>query len=96
MSNLCAGGTQHATSKKISKEKNWTFNDNLWLQASKLQDSRALSFLSLGSAVARKMNYNRVCLNDSHNKYQPLVTAEAKEEPFDSHKKELHFRKVVM
>ena len=42
------------------------------------------------------MNYHLVCLNDSHNKYQPLVTAEAKEEPSDSYKKELRFRKVVM
>ena len=48
VSNLCAGGTQHATSKKINEEKNRAFSDNLWRQASKLQDSRVLSFFLLG------------------------------------------------
>ena len=59
ISNLCAGGKQRATSEKISKEKNWAFSVNLWQQASKLQDSRVLSFLSLESAVAQEMmNYH--------------------------------------
>ena len=53
VSSLCSGGTRHATSKKIKEEKNRSFSDNHWLQASKLQDSRILSFLSLGSAAAR-------------------------------------------
>ena len=96
VSNLCAGGTQHATSEKINEEKNQTFSDNLWRQASKLQDSRVLSFISLGSAAAREMNYHRVCLTEFHNRYQALVTAETKEQPFDSYKTELHFRKIVM
>ena len=78
VSNLCAGGTQHAKSKKIKKEKNWAFNDNLWQQPSKFQDSCVLSFLFLGSAAAREMNYHRVCLTDFHNRYQALVTANAK------------------
>ena len=30
VSNLCAGGTQHATSKKINEEKNGAFSDNPW------------------------------------------------------------------
>ena len=69
VSNFCAGGTQHATSKKINEEKNRAFSDNLWRQASKLQDSRVLSFLSLESAAAREMNYHRVCLTEFHNRY---------------------------
>ena len=96
VSNLCADGTQHATSKKINEEKNRAFSDNLWRQASKLQDSRVLSFLSLGSAAAREMNYHRVCLPEFHNRYRALVTAEAKEQPFDSYETEFHFRKTVM
>ena len=96
VSNLCAGGTQHATSKKIIKEKNRAFSDNLWRQASKLQDSHVLSFFSLGSGAAREMNYHRVCLTAFHSRYRALVTAEAKEQPFDSYKTELHFRKMVM
>ena len=62
VSNLCAGGMQDATSKKINEEKNQAFSDNLWRQASKFQDSHVLSFLSLGSAAAREMNYHRVFL----------------------------------
>ena len=96
VSNLCAGGTQHATSKKINKQKNRAFSDNLWQQASKLQDSRVLSFLSLGTGVAQEMNCHRVCLIECHNRYRALVTAEAKEQLFDSYKTELHFRKTVM
>ena len=42
------------------------------------------------------MNNHRVCLTDFHNRYQALVTAEAKEQPFDSYKIGLHFGKVVM
>ena len=42
------------------------------------------------------MNNHRVCLTDFHNRYPALVTAEAKEQPFDSYKIELHFGKVVM
>ena len=34
VSNICSGGTQHATSKKINKKKNRAFSDNLWRQAS--------------------------------------------------------------
>ena len=30
VSNLRAGGTQHATSKKINQEKSRAFSDNLW------------------------------------------------------------------
>ena len=81
--NLCSGGIQHATSKKINEEKNRAFSDNRWRQASKLQDSRVLSFLSLASTAAREMNYIRVCLTGFHNRYGALVTAEAKEQPFD-------------
>ena len=51
VSKLCAGGTQHETLKKINEEKNRAFSDNLWRQASKLQDSRVLSFFSPGSAA---------------------------------------------
>ena len=47
VSKLCAGGTQHETLKKINEEKNRAFSDNLWRQASKLQDSHVLSSLSL-------------------------------------------------
>ena len=96
VSNLFAGGTQHATSKKINEEKNRAFSDNLWRQASKLQDSCVLNFLSLGSAAAREINYHRVRLTEFYNRYWALVTAEAKEQPFDSYKTELHFRKIVM
>ena len=96
VSNLCADGTQHATSKKINEEKNQTFKDKLWRKASKLQGSRVLSFLSLGSTAPQEMNYHRVCLTEFHNRYRALVTAEAKEQPFDSYKTELHFCKIVI
>ena len=96
VSNLCAGGTRHATSKKIKEEKNGAFSDNHWRQASKLQDSRILSFLSVGSAAAREMNHHRVCLTEFHNRYRALFTAEPKEQPFGSYKTELYFRKIVM
>ena len=45
--NLCAGQTQHATSKRINKEKNRAFSDNLLQQVSELQDGGVLSFLFL-------------------------------------------------
>ena len=96
VSNLCAGGTQHATSKKINEEKNRSFKDKLWRQTSKLQGSLVLSFLSLGSTAAQEMNYHRVCLTEFHNRYRALVTVEAKEQPFDSYKTELHFYKIVI
>ena len=80
VSNLCAGGTQHATSKEINDEKIRAFSENLWRQASKLQNSRVLSFLSLGFTEAQEMNYHRVCLTEFHNRYRGLVTAEAKEQ----------------
>ena len=70
VSNLFAGGTQHATSKKINEEKNRAFSDNLWRQASKLQDSCVLNFLSLGSAAAREINYHRVRLTEFYNRYE--------------------------
>ena len=96
VSNLCAGGTQHATSKKINEEKNRSFKDKLWRQTSKLQGSLVLSFLSLGSTAAQEMNYHCVCLTKFHNRYRALVTVEAKEQPFDSYKTELHFYKIVI
>ena len=96
VSNFCAGGTQHATSKKINEEKNRAFSNNIWRQASKLQGSRVLSFLSLGSAAVRERNYHRVCLTEFHSRYQALVTADTKELPFDWFKTELHFRIIVM
>ena len=42
------------------------------------------------------MNYHRVCLTEFHNRYRALVTAEVKEQPFDSYKTEHHFHKIVM
>ena len=96
MSNLCAGGTQHATSKEINDEKNWACSDNLWRQASELQNSRVFSFFSLGSTEDQEMNYHRLCLTEFHNRYRGLVTAEAKEQQCDWYKTELHFRKIVM
>ena len=96
VSNLCPGGTQHATWKNINEEKNRAFSDNLWQQASKLQHSRVHSFLSLGSAAAQEMDYHCACRTEFHNRYQGLVTAEAKEQPCDSYKTELHFCKIVM
>ena len=91
VTNFCPGGTQPATSKKINEEKNRAFSDNLWWQASKLQGSCVISFLSPGSAAIREINYHRVCLTEFHNRYCALVTAEAKEQPFDSYKTELIF-----
>ena len=37
-----------------------------------------------------------MCLTEFHNRYQVLVTAKPKEQPFDSYKTDLHFRKIVM
>ena len=79
----------------INEAKNRAFSENLWHQASKLQDSRVLSFLSLGTAAAREMNYHRACLTEYHNRYRSLMTAEAREQPFDSYKAELNFHKIV-
>ena len=93
---MCWWNTNKATLKKINKEKNWAFNDNLWQQASKIQDSYVLTFLSLGSTAAQKMNYNRVCLTEIHNRCQALATTEAKKQPFHSYKTELLFRNKVM
>ena len=76
--NLCSGETQYATLKKISKETNQAFSDNLWQQASKPPDSRVLSFLSLASAATQELNYRRVCLTEFYSRYQALVTAETK------------------
>ena len=94
--NFCAGGAQPATSKKINEEKNRAFSDNLWWQASKLQGSCVISFLSPGPAAIREINYHRVCLTEFDNKYWALVTAKPKEQPFDSYKTERHFHKIVM
>ena len=96
VSKLCAGGTQHETLKNINEEKNRAFSDNLWRQASKFQDSCVLSILSLGSVMIQEMNYHCVCLTEFHNRYRALVISETKEQPFDSYKTELHFRKIVL
>ena len=37
-----------------------------------------------------------MCLTEFHNKFQALVTAKSKEQPFDSYKTDLHFCKIVM
>ena len=58
---------------KKDNEKNRAFSDNIWRQASKLQDSCVLSFLSLGLTGDQEMNYRR--LTEFHNR--ALVTAEA-------------------
>ena len=42
------------------------------------------------------MDYHCACRTEFHNRYQGLVTAEAKEQPCDSYKTELHFCKIVM
>ena len=42
------------------------------------------------------MNYDRVRIIEFHNRYRALVISETKEQPFDSYKKELHFRKIVL
>ena len=86
----------NTTSKKINDEKNRVFSENLWRQASKLQDSYILSFLSLGSTAAWEMKYHRVSLTEFYNRYRALVTAEAKGQPFDLYKTEVHFCKIVM
>ena len=96
VSNLCAVWIQHATPKNINEEKNWVFSDNLWWQASKHQESRVLSFPSLGSTVTEEINYHRLCLTGFYNRYQALVTAKVKEQLFDSYKTGLCFCKIVM
>ena len=66
------------------------------IKTRRVQDSRVLSILSLGSAVTQEMNYHRVRLTEFHNRYRALVISETKEQPFDSYKTELHFRKIVL
>ena len=37
-----------------------------------------------------------MCLTEFHNRYKAFITAKAKEQPFDSYKTDVHFRKIVM
>lgn len=95
VSNLCAGGTLYSTKSKINHENNKAFSEKLWMQASRLQNSRVLNFLSQGTAAAREMNYHKACLTKFHNSYRSLVNLENSNISEIDFKKELHFRKVV-
>ena len=55
---------------------NKAFSEKLWMQASRLQNSRVLNFLSQGTAAAREMNYHKACLTKFHNSYRSLVNLE--------------------
>jgi len=97
-SNLCAGGTQHATIDSVNEVKNRNFTDKLWSRAAKLDDTRILNFLSAGSAAARELNYHLACLSEFYYKYDKKISQEIKESSLNLSQKyqaELHFRKII-
>ena len=99
LTNLCAGGTQHATADSVNEENNRSFSEKLWDRASKLEDTRILKFLSGGTAASRELNYHPACLAGFHNRYTSKVNQEVREKSLDPNqriKSELHFRKIIV